>query len=216
MPLDLVAAYANANKGSPVAPTLSDERAVLTQQYSGRWYHASKQGRVFTGNSAAAGSVVINFDATAQVFGLWNPAGSGVNGVLISLRGTYKSVSPGAAGGYVWGITRNAGATIAAGGITVFTETSPERGLLGSLVGGNKIRFTASAATVIVPTAFVPIGVNQLVLTNTDATNLFNTAFQVNYDGDFILTPNTAIWFAGNISLLSAVATSVTWAEEPI
>ncbi len=216
MPLDLVAAYANGAKGSPVAPILSDERAIVTQQYGGRWYHAAKQGRIFTGNSAAAGSVVINYDATAQVFGLWNPAGSGVNGLLINLRGTYRSVSPGAAGGYVWAITRNAGASLASSGITVFTETSPERGLLGSLVGGNKIRFTASAATVIAATQYVPIGVSQTVLTNTDATNLFNTAFQVNYDGDFILTPNTAIWFGGNISLLSAVATSVTWCEEPV
>lgn len=204
--------FFNTFKGGEVSPLLSDERAQLVQQINGRWYHASKQGKLFIGNSAAGGSVLPIFSNTAQVFGLWNPAGSGVNGILVGLRGTYVSTT-GAAGGYCLGLTRNAGSALATGGISAFTETAPERGLLGSNVGGNKIRFTASAATVLAPVIGRQLGQNQLVITATDATSPAYT-FKEDFDGDVVLAPNTAIWLAGNIATLATYASSIMWVEE--
>src|SRR4051812_41287057 len=98
--------FENQRKGGPAAPLLSDERAQLVQPYGGKWYHAAKQGRIFTGNDAAAGQVLPIYSATAQKFGIWNPPGSGVNGVLVNLRGTFVSTT-GAAGGYALGLLRN-------------------------------------------------------------------------------------------------------------
>lgn len=206
--------FANPFRGSPAPPLLSDERGLLTQSVGGKWYHAAKQGRVFTGNMAATGIVLPIFSATAQVFGLWNPAGSGVNGVLVGLRGTYVDTT-GAAGGYCLAVNKNIGGSLATGGISAFTDGTPERGMIGSGVGGNRIRFTPSAATTIAPTVARQLGVNQLVITATDATNGF-FAFKEDFDGDLVLPPNTAIWVAGNIATLAKLAVSITWAEENV
>ncbi len=179
--------FASNAKSGPSEPFLSDERALTVQPYGGRWYHASKQGRVFTGNAGVAGSVLPIFSNTAQVFGIWNPAGSGVNAVLINLAATYVDTT-GAAGGFCLAIMKNAGSALATGGISAFTETAPERGLCGT-TGGNKVRFTASAATVIAPTLLRQLGINTLVLTAADATNP-TFSFNKDFDGDLVVAPN--------------------------
>lgn len=203
--------FFNAQKGGERKPTLSDEGTLLVQQSAGRWYHLAKQGRVFTGNSAAAGSVLPIYSATAQVFGLWNKAGSGVNAVLCNLAASYVDTT-GAASGFVLAVVKDAGSATATGGISAFTAGTPERGLIGSGSGGNLVAFTPSAATVPAPTILRHLGVNQLVLTaaTTGATTF---GFNVDFDGDLVVAPGTAIFLAGNIAPLSKWAASVTWAE---
>ncbi len=214
MPFDLSIPFANSQKGGPSAPLLSDERAVLTQPYGGKWYHASKQGRMFTGNAANTGLTLPIFSNTAQVFGLWNPSGSGVNAIITGIRGTYVSATS-VPGGYCLALSRNAGASLATGGISVFTEGTPERALLGTSIGGNKVRFTPSAATVIAPVIARQLGINQTTVPATDATNLF-VAFKEDYDGDLVVTPNTAVWIAGNVATVCVICPSITWIEEPV
>ena len=206
--------YWNSAKGGETRPALSDERGLLMQQLGPKYYHLAKQGMVFTGNSAAGGSVLPIFSNTAQVFGIWNPAGSGVNACIINVRGTYVSTT-GAAGGYVLAVCKNAGSAIATGGISVFTQGTPERGIVGSGLGGNKVLFTPSAATVIAPVILRQLGISQTVLTATDATNLWS-AFKEDYDGDLVVAPNTAVFLAGNIATLCTIASSITWAEIPV
>lgn len=206
--------FFNANKGAEAKPMLSDERALLTQSYGGKWYNAAKQGRVFTGNAAAAGSVLPIFSNTAQVFGIWNPANSGVNAVFINLAATYVSTT-GAAGGFVLGVMKDAGSSKATGGISAFTEGTPERGLIGGQRGGNRVLFTPSAATVIAPTILRHLGINQLVLTAADTANT-TFGYYRDFDGDLVVGPNHAVFLAGNIATLSIWAASLTWAEEPI
>lgn len=210
MGFDLKLPFFNSRKGAPASPYMSDEQAMLVQPYGGKWYQAAKQGRLFTGNAAAAGAVLPIFSNTAQVFGLWNPAGSGVVGVLVNIAGTYVDTT-GAAGGFVLGIMKNAGSALATGGISAFTEGTPENSL--GLLGGNKIRFTPSAATVIAPTIWKHLGINQLVLTaaTTGATTFL---FNKDFDGETLIYPNSAVFLAGNIATLSKWAGGVSWAEE--
>lgn len=183
----------------------------------GKFYDDAKAGRVFTGNSAAGGLVLPIYSATAQLFGFWNQSHSGVNLEILRVRGTYVDTT-GASGGFVWGLLRNAGSNMGtAAPISAFTPTVPERGLVGSSTGGNKVLFTGSAATVTTGLMVLgrQLGVNQLVLTATDATNsVFN--FKEDYDGDLVVAPGTAIFLCGNISTLSKWAVSVTWAEQPL
>lgn len=195
------------------SPMLSDERGVLTQQACGKWYHLAKQGRVFTGNAAAAGAVLPIYTATAQVFGIWNPAGSNVNAVLISLRGTYVDTT-GAAGGYCLAVNKNIGGQLATGAISAFTEGTPERGLVGATSGsgGNKVRFAPGAATTIAPTLLRQLGINQLVTTAAEDEQV-TFAFKEDFDGDLVVGPGTAVWVCGNIATLSKWACSLTWAE---
>lgn len=187
-------------------------RALASLPYGGRWLRAAMEGRLFTGNAAAAGAVLPIYSNTAQVFGLWNPAGSGVIGEFVNLTGTYVDTT-GAAGGFVLGIMKNAGSSLATGGISAFTEGTPENSL-GNL-GANKIRFTPSAATVITPTIYKHLGINQLVLTaaTTGATTF---PFNKDFDGDTLIYPNSAVFVAGNIATLSKWAASVSWVEHKV
>ncbi len=208
--------FFNSQKGGDASPVMSDDRALLVQQHSGKWYQAAKQGKVFTGNADAAGLVLPIFSATAQVFGIWNPAGSQVNGILLGVSATYVSTT-GAAGGFVLAVNKNIGGATATGSLSAFTEGTPERGLVGQTngSGGNRIRFTPSAATTVAPTILRHLGWNQLVLTAADTAN---TTFQFHrdFDGEIVIGPGTAIWLAGNIATLSRWAPSITWAEEPV
>ncbi len=212
MSLSIELPYANNAKGSPAPPLLSDERAQLVQGFAGPMYHLAKQGKVFTGNAGAAGAVLPIFSATAQVFGVWNPSSSGVIGILHSVAMTYVSTT-GAAGGYVLAINKTVGAQIATGGISAFTEGTPENSL-GTL-GGNRIKFAPGAATTIAPTIWRHLGMNQLVTTAADATTVPWT-MKEKFDGECLIYPGTAVWLAGNIATLTTWASCFVWAEVPV
>jgi hypothetical protein len=118
----------------------------------------------------------------------------------------------GAAGGYCLAVNKNI-TGLATGGISAFTEGTPEQALVGR-VGGNKIKFAPLTATTIAPTIYKQLGINQLVLTAADTAN---TTFQMkeDFNGEVVLAPGNAMWVAGNIATLSTWALSLTWAELP-
>lgn len=207
--------FFNSIRGDEAKPMLADNRGVLVQSANSDLAHAAKSGKVFTGSAAAAGSVLPIFSNTAQVFGLWNPAGSGVDAFITSIAASYVDTT-GAAGGFVLGIVKNAGSATATGAaVSAFTEGTPEPGIAGSRLGGNKVRFTPSAATVTAPSILRHLGIGQLVLTASDATNgIFH--FYRDFRGDLAIAPNTAVFLCGNIATLSKWAASITWVEEPV
>jgi hypothetical protein len=208
--------FFNRNKGAATSPVLSDEGGILTQNLGGKWFHLAKQGRVFHGSAAAAGVVLPIYSATAQVFGIWNPANSGVNGHLVKLRMTYVDTT-GAAGGYCLGLLRDVGSVAGtAAPISAFTATVPERAMLGGQTGGNRIRFTGSACTVTTAlmVAAYQLGMNQLVTTAADATTV-PWSMQTDFDGDVVLEPGNALFLAGNIATLTKWVPTLTWAEIP-
>ena len=105
-------------------------------------------GQGFIGSTAAAGVAIPLTTATAQVFGLWNPAGSGVKAVLDKLSLGIATLGTNIVAALNWSHLPNAGATIGAAGapITAFTDTTIRNCIVGA---GNaaKCRFTGSAAT---------------------------------------------------------------------
>ena len=205
--------YANSGKGGRASPVMSDERAVTVQPYGGKWYKAAKEGRLFIGNDAAAGQVLPIYSATAAKFVLWNPAGSGVNLNLVRFTSSYVDTTC-AATGFTIGIMKSAGSALATGGVSVFTEATPERAPYGGVTGGNKVRF-ALTATIIAPTVLYQMGHNQLVLTATDATTA-GMEFRLDFDGELLIAPNNLISFGGNIAQLGKWASSVVWTEDPV
>jgi len=201
------------NAGNDVRAGVDDRGALYTSAALGaRWYDYAKRGRVFTGNAAAAGSVLPIFSNTAQVFGIWNPAGSDVDAVLLGVTFCYVSTT-GAAGGYCLAYVKGTGSGTgtAAQGVSAFTNGTPENALIGATYN-NKVRFTPSAATVTAPTIGRQLGLNQLVTTAADATTVPWKA-DFSFDGDVILPPGNALFVAGNIATLSIWANSITWAE---
>lgn len=188
----------------------------MNPRYAGKWYQAAREGRLFTYNAAVAGIVLPIYSNTAQKFGLWNPSDSGVNLVMASLRMTYVDTT-GAAGGYCWGLLRDAGANIAtAAPISAYTKDTPERGIMGPVGGANKVR---PMSTITVTTGIMVVGrslgINQLVLTAADATTVPWT-MREDYDGDFVVAPGNAVFLCGHIAMLTKWAPTASWVEEPI
>lgn len=206
--------FFSGRKGGNTHPALGDERGLLTQHAAPKHYHLAKHGMLFSGSSAATGLVLPIFSNTAQLFGVWNPAGSGVNVSLLSIAASYVDTT-GAAGGFALAINKNIGSALATGGISAFTEATPDKGIVGmGAQGGSRVRFTASAATTIAPVLWKQLGINQLVLTATDATNGL-LHFYREFDGDTNFGPGNAVWMCGNIATLSKWAVTWTWAEIP-
>lgn len=212
--MDLLVPYFNTNRGAARSPMLSDDGGLLTQPASLALAHAAKQRKVFTAPAAAAGGVLPIFSNTAQLFGLWNPAGSGVVAIVREIAQTYVSTT-GAAGGFVLGVVKNAGAGQGAAGqgITAWTDIPVFDGRTnGKESTQNKCR-ASSAATVVAPVILRHLGLNQLVITAADATNVQWKAVS-QFEGDLQVEPNTAIFLAGNIATLIIMAPSFTWEEE--
>ena len=195
------------------APMLSETMALLMQQLHDKHYQAAKEGRLFIGSAAAAGAVLPIFSATAQKFGIWNPAGSGVNANVLGINMTYVDTT-GAAGGYVLAVNRNAGSALATGGISAFTAGTPDNALSGK-TGGNKVRFAPAAATTLAPAIWRHLGLSQNAFTAASTDKMAETV-GVKFDGDCIVEPNTAVWLAGNIATLAKWASTIAWIEEPI
>ena len=196
--------------------TLSKEdRTLLESLQGGRHARATAEGRVFRGVSAAAGSVLPIFSNTAQVFGIWNPAGNNKVAKLIRANLTYVSTT-GAAGGFVLALVKNAPASIGTGAaISAFTDGVMGTSLFNGIFGDGRApscRFTPSAATVVAPIIGEHLGLNQLVPTATDATNTQWRA-SVDFDGDVQLAPGNALFIAGNIATLIIMAPSLVWEE---
>ena len=177
-------------------------------------YELARQGRVFTGNIAAAGVVLPIYSNNTQQVGLWNPAGTDVGLVVLRIAMTYVSTT-GAAGGYVIGQLTGLGSAVATGtSITAFTETTPVSDYPAG--GFTSVAKFGQGSTLTVVGASVTIkrhlGLNQLVTTAADATTVPWKA-DFDFDGDLIVTPGSAIFLAGNIATLSIWTGSITWAE---
>ena len=200
-------------KGVPGSPQMSDSGAVLVQSLADKHAQAAREGRLFIGSAAAAGAILPIFSATAQKFGIWNPAGSGVIANVIGLSMTYVSATA-AAGGYVLAINRHAGSSLATGGISAFTEDLEVDNALSGKLGGNKVRFAPAAATTLAPVIWRHLGLNQDVIPATAAVTLAAHNHR-EFDGDCLVEPSTAVWIAGNISTICVWACSIAWIEEP-
>lgn len=205
---------------SPSGTTLAEQanlqgslKVVPTQH---PLYESTRAGRTYHASNVAAGNVIPIFSNTAQEAGIWNPSGSGVVAVLNSVSLTYVSTT-GAAGGLVLGALVNAGSTIATGAaISAWTDATANATMWSGMVGNaptNKVRFAQGASTVTAPVIYAHLGINQLVLTATDATqNQWMT--RVDFRGEIILPPGNALFVAGNIAVLVIEAVTMCWSEE--
>ncbi len=179
-----------------------------------RYYPEVALGRVFMGTTAVAGVKPPAYNATAHVFALWNPAGSGKNFIPLRLNMGFVDTT-GAAGNVVLSYQNGVGSQAATGSpITAFTHVAPLNCLIGSGLA-SVAKFAPATATFAAATSLLcTTGISELVTTATDATNLYSKAFE-EFDGRIIVPPGTAICVAGNIALLSNFDISLWWAEVP-
>ena len=173
-------------------------------------------GKVFIGSTTNAGVAIPAYNATAQVFGLWNPAGSGVNIILVKLALGIATLGTNIVGALGFSAVYNTGNAVGAAGapITAFTQTSSLPGLIGAAAGAaapSAARFTLSATT-IAPTFAYSIGVTSTTGTPVDASPVMTYDF----DGLVGVAPGTYIGLGGSAAPGSTYQASLAWIELPI
>ncbi len=186
---------------------------AIVSELHGKYYTQASRGNLFVGNQAAAGAVVPIYSNTTQQCGLLNPAGSGVNLVPVRLNIGYVSTT-GAAGSFALGYITAGGGVIATGGkgVTAATTTTPVNcNLFGPPAKGI---FMSAAITTVAPGLLMQLGINQLVTTAADATNVFFEG-KYDFDGTLVVPQGGGIFFAGNIAVLITLAASIVWEEVP-
>ena len=169
-------------------------------------------GNVFIGSTLAAGVAVPAYNATAQTFGMWNPAGSGKNAILVKLNLGVATLGTAAVASLGLSYIPNAGSAIGATGapITAFAATAPVNGLVSK--GNNNSALFTLAATTIAPTFFYDLALSQSA-TGAAAGMVW---MEHDFDGCVIVPPNTYIGLGGSAAPGQTMQASLVWFEMSI
>lgn len=176
--------------------------SLIVAESHGKWYEAASRGTVFHATTLTAGIALIVSATTGNHPTLWNPNSVGsFNAELVKIVAARVSGTD-APGAWYWCLTAPAGAAIATGGpIATFTNVAPLSGLTGVGAADAIMRWAPSINTyTVAPPFYAPVGVT--MYTGTVAAVIAELQLVIEYDGDLIVGPNSAL------SLTTQVATS--------
>lgn len=169
-------------------------------------------GQCFFGSTTNAGVAIPAYNATAQVFGLWNPAGSGVRLVLNKLSVGIVDEGTNIVAAIGLSYLANAGSAIATGApISAFTATAP----FNAIVGGGKAsraRFTLSATT-SAPAFLMSTGMSWPEADMAGA--VMPVMLDYDFNGSVIIPEGVYIGLGGSAAPGSTCQASISWAEIP-
>jgi hypothetical protein len=186
---------------------------ALVSEVHGKYWNAAFRGNVFLGATLAAGIVVPFVAATlAAKFGLWNPAASNrlvelIDLQLLQVPGT--ALITGAALGFQ-------GPLATTGGIP--TSVTNTAGLNAStrIASGIAPQSTVFTAATLTNVAIANLSPLYGLYNNVATTVITQGPTQTNFDGKFILPPDTLCTLCDTITgTQSAAFVSLTYAEWP-
>ena len=171
-------------------------------------------GRTFIGTTTSSGITPPAHNATSQVFGLWNPAGSNRYLVLDKFTAGIISLGTEALAALTLSKLENTGGNIATGApISAFTGTDAVNGLIG---GGENAggRFTLSA-TITAPTLFYDLGISN---NSTDLSSAVEgiVTMQHDFGGTVVVPPGVYVGLGGTASPGLVVSASLSWYETDV
>lgn len=165
-------------------------------------------GNLFFGSTAAAGVAVPVTNATAQVFGIWNPPGSGVVAVIDKLIAGIATLGTNIVAALNWSVLTGVQSIATGSSITAFTDTTIRNAVIGR-GKAPKIRFTGSAATTVAATQLVPVG-----FTSTTGTPVNASPVMVFEHNGLIMVPEgVAMFLVGSAAPGSTYQLGLSWAE---
>lgn len=174
----------------------------------GKYYDQVKAGRVFIGNTAAAGVASPISTGTAVTFGLWNISRN-KNAVPLWINIGYTSGTI-ALGAFGLANQYCGFALATAAPLSAFTDGTPKNALLGE-GGASAMRFTPSGATLTAGgTSFMTFGAGKA--SATAALGEIN-GLHHEFDGSTIVTPGMLIFVASSIAQTGVYTMSMAWAE---
>ena len=172
-------------------------------------------GNSFIGSTTQAGIVLPAYNATAQKFGLWNPANSGVNLVLDKLSIALATIGTEALAAIGLSYLLNAGSAVGTGApVSAFTATAPVNGLLGA-GKSSRGRFTLDA-TITAPTFFYALGISQISTDFNTATNDGYAKLTHDFDGSIIIPPGVYVGLGGSVAGGQTYQGSLSWFETEV
>lgn len=187
---------------------------LIVSELHGKYYSQTVRGNCFHGATAAAGVTLPATNATALVFALWNPLGSGKNAVLIRLQVGYAA-TPVVAHSIVHCFKSGVGAQVATGGpITAATTATPNNGMLGLGTTSSMLFIPGTATLAAAGTILKSAGFSQ-VATTAASTTVPGWSFTEDLDGTIVIPPG-AIWYPTATAAASvAQFISISWEEVP-
>lgn len=184
---------------------------ALIAQLHGKWYTHTYRGNVFHGRTLAAGVNIPASGGTSQVFGIWNPYGSGVNVELVAAYYGWVSTT-GTPGNIGYDFVPQATPLA----ITAFTVTAP--GSVNGLMGAGKpsrVLFTGTAATTVAGTYLGTNGMSQITTTGLTTTAAPFTTSEW-FEGSIIIPPGAALFPSGNVAPSTKHDIRWVWVEVPV
>lgn len=167
--------------------------AAKVQQAHGKYYEASRSGRLIVGANASAGIAIIAAASGGGHPTLFNPAGSRRVLSLVSLALAYVSGNN-APGSLAWNYTKKAGSQAATGisnPILTATKVDVESTMLGGPVDSKAIWAPTVNTFTAAPTYGRPIKLS--LFTGVAATAVAPFIWGEDYDGAFNIAPGNAI-----------------------
>jgi len=176
----------------------------------GKYYDQVALGRVFIGNTAAAGVALPVETGTAVTFGLWNTS-TAFKAVPLWISFAYVSGTI-TVGGFVMVNQACGNLTATAAPLSAFTDATPKNALLGSGNSSN-MRFTGSTATLSAGgTRCYSLGLGHEIATAGPGVSVGGHDF----DGRLIVTPGQLVFPAFTIAQTGVFSISMAWAEIPL
>ena len=179
----------------------------------GKYYSPTLAGVTYHGSTAVGGVLVPISTTTSPTFGLWNPAGSGKNAILIKYKAGWVSTT-GDPGTICYSRLLSTGSSIATGApISVFNSGTPTNGVIGSGVSSS-MRFCPAGTTTLTTAGAVYATSGYSQLTTTGATTSA-PMWQVedDFDGTTIIPPGVFWYTTGTAALLSLFVQTLSWIE---
>ena len=186
--------------GQQYQPRLGRMGDTIVSHYRGKYGEANSRGQLYHFSTLVAGVTLPIFTNTAHVYGLRNPAGSGVVLELARLELGYLSGTQ-APGNLVFCQAPNPNDTIAtaSGGIEVATQTAGRSGQYGGNAPASKCRML-TAITTVAPTVILrTLGVSQYTMPATNATQGETFTGYV-FDGSDLLYPGQILLLATTVA----------------
>ncbi len=195
-----------SSDGTEVSARFEKNGALVVTQGRGKWAELCSRGKVFQA-SVAAVTIPVIANNLVSVFGLYNPAGSGIDMEIIDTEVT-AAVATTVVDQFVWAIDLTAAKSLAA----TFTTLGAPKCRRMTESPANQGRFYSAVTHSGTPETYAPIGQDGAT------TSPGGGGRRREYDGSLILPPGFLMSVAATVAAGTATGLNIqaTWAEIPI
>lgn len=187
----------------------------IVTELHGKYYVQAQRGNLFIGATPIAGVAVPISSSTSPTPCLWNPAGSGVNAVLVSYYIGYSG-GTGVVGALGYYAVTGAGSAIGtAAPFSAFAATTPTNALIG-LGNSSKMKWSSTGTCTLTTAGTLIRGFGMGQSAPVSAGTSIWGLYVDNFDGTMIVPPGVAIYPAATAASGDTFVQALLWYEAPI